>query len=189
MNYYEKNICGTVSIGDRITFTEIADKSLNFSICPGEIKNMWSEIDNLANLLLNFYQLNHHAGSGCIMVSMVLNELIENAVKYSRSQDLAINIDTVKHDEKLFIRVTNQVSEDQWINLMEICRKLFTENLTELFVSKIIENTKNRGNTGIGLIMLKKDFITRIRFVFRKGTDRGHAVSVITELDLPAYQF
>jgi hypothetical protein len=184
--YVKKKMQQQITIGDNIAFTSDESKNLTLSFCPVDILSCGEKSDRLARLIADYYQL--YCDSRCAtVIAMVLNELIENAVKYANKKNDSVTIDTLRNDDRLLIKITNTLSAHRLDSFIEDCQNLFREDLKTLFVNRI-ENLRKRnsGETsgGIGLILLKKDYNTGIKFIFYKNDRDHYLVSVIAELAL-----
>ncbi len=176
----------TITIGDNITFTSDSSRNLTLSFSPDDITNCWSNADRLAGLITDYYHL--HSNKECTtIISTVLNELIENAVKYAENKSETVKIDTLKNEDKLLIKISNTLPAERLTPFIDECKKLFHTDLKTLFIKRI-ESLKKEAprdsSGGIGLILLKKDYNTGIKFIFYENNDVSYKVSVIAELTL-----
>ncbi|HPR49286.1 MAG TPA: DUF6272 family protein [Spirochaetota bacterium] len=175
-----------ITIGDNISFSSDEIKNLTLSFSPVDITNWGKKADKLAHLIADYYRL--YINDECAaLISTVLNELIENAIKYSHKKTDSVTIDTLRNEDKLLIKITNTIAAEKLNPFINECKKLFEEDLKKLFINRI-ESLKNKnGNQtsgGIGLILLKKDYNTGIKFIFYENKNENYTVSVIAELNI-----
>ena len=174
------------SIGDNITVNRVPGRNLTFTFCPDGKDRIWQKADRFAELIADYYQISVNNSSRTVIISHVLNELIENAIKYSRHSSDAVQLETLKNNDKLLIRITNKVSADLWRNFIDQCKILFQDDLKKLFVNRIhsLRKAESNSSAGIGLLLLKKDFNADIKFIFYEHSENNYSVSVIAELSL-----
>lgn len=175
----------TFTIGDDIKINNEKGKNLSFIFCPEDKEKIWQRVDRLSQIIASYHQIaNDNDHKQQAIITHVLNELIENAVKYSRNSYDTVKVDTLKNNDKLLIRITNSLSTDSWQTFLNECNSLFKGDLKEQFIQKIKSLKDNKSSAGIGLILLKKDFNTDIKFIFYEHSDDNYSVAVIAELNL-----
>lgn len=176
----------TITIGDNITFTSDTNRNLTLSFYPDDVINCWSKADRMAELISDYYRLD--CNKECTtLISTVLNELIENAVKYAGNKTETVKIDTLRNEDKLLIKITNKLPAQRLTAFIDECKNLFHTDLKSLFIKRIESLNRDvsaNSSGGIGLILLKKDYNTGIKFIFYENSNDDYNVSVIAELSL-----
>ncbi|PKL37656.1 MAG: hypothetical protein CVV44_15035 [Spirochaetae bacterium HGW-Spirochaetae-1] len=155
-------------IGDSIDLDKAYNNKLYLSLVPENVLSQWSRVSDVANFIADFY--NHDLPSPLAhnTISTVLNELIENAVKFAHDKSVPIDIYTFKNNNEFIFRVTNTVSEGAIDDFSRLCSTLFSQDLNRLYIQRIEDLFHNRAKTGIGLILLKKDYRMDINFGFSR---------------------
>ena len=171
-----------LNIGDHISSFHKNRSVFNYSFTPKDIQNTWESVGEIADLVANHYKGQNDDSINIDLVSMVLNELIENAAKFSYENTSKIKINTNKQENKLIVKITNEVSKERWDQLLKICNELFSNDLHTLFLDRLIKLNNNKKSSGIGLIILKKDYNANLNFTFKKYNNCSLVVSVMAEI-------
>ena len=171
-----------VSIGDPIEFEESAENYFAISFLPLDVFDDWERGSKLANFLADYYYHNFQSESSHNLISTVCNEIIENAVKFSRNNSSPIEIIAKKRRDHLLVRTTNTISNHRCSSFMKTCKDLFREDLDELYIQRIEEGSEIDDVSGIGLILIKKDYDSRVSFDFYR--DETSQVSVTIEINI-----
>jgi len=165
-------------IGDAIDLDKAYNNKLYLSLVPENVLSQWSRVSDVANFIADFYGHDLPSRLAHNTISTVLNELIENAVKFACHKGVPIDIYTFKNGNEFIFRVTNTVSEGTIDDFSRLCSTLFSQDLNRLYIQRIEDLYHNRAKTGIGLILLKKDYRMDINFGFsRMG---GHLALTVT---------
>ncbi|TGK52959.1 DUF6272 family protein [Leptospira bouyouniensis] len=92
-------------------------------------------------------------------ISTVFNELLENAAKYSYDKKADIEISLIHRGQSFEMLVRNKTNESN-VSLYEASLKeIFSaSDLEKLYFQKIESNDPNSNRSGIGLIMVLKDY-------------------------------
>ena len=95
------------------------------------------------------------------ILSTVINELLENAAKFCADKQRLVRVAVRHHGEFVSIETVNVASGAHAARLRETIEELTRSNLDELFTRRM--QTKNApGASGIGLLILKKDYAVRL---------------------------
>ena len=138
----------------------------------------------LANFIAEYYHHNFPGEGHNNLISTVLNEFIENAVKFSRNNSMPVELTTRKRGDSLLMRMKNYLPIHRREPFVEMCRELFTRDLDDLYVERVQANSGNERTSGIGLILIRKDYSAALGFEFTKNETRGACVAVTSELNL-----
>ena len=172
-----------ILLGDAIVIDQNRAETLHLSIMPENLLTYWPKVSDLANFIADFHYYDYPDDMMHNSVSTVLNELIENAAKFSHLKDWPIRINTYLDDNELVFQVGNSISPEGWDNLRKICHDLHSENLESLYLRRIENLYHNKSLTGIGLILLKKDY--RLEMQFRlASTDSVSEVTITAKMKI-----
>ena len=107
-------------------------------------------------------------------VSTIFNELIENGAKFSTNKRRHLTIFLKKYPTVLTLEVENYTDKNSFYNYQKIVRGIFeAEDLDELYFQKLEENAeKQDGGSGIGLLMIVKDFPVKLGTKFIEIDDQ-----------------
>jgi len=147
-----------------LTGEEPIISELYMRFIPLDLVAHWKRCGMVADFLAHFLGYNfENKEMATNIISTVLNEVLENAVKFSvdKSETIALGLRYV--GEHIEVEASNKTDLIKADNLAKYIQKLHTEDLEDLFVQQI-EHTaaKERTASGLGLITLKKDYEARV---------------------------
>jgi hypothetical protein len=170
-----------VEIGDAVDFDEAVESHFAVTFLPLDIFDDWERGGKLADFIAEYYSPQFEQEEQQDMISTVTNELIENAVKFSRNNSTAVEIAVRKRGDSLLIRTQNAIPRHRRETFLATCRELYESDLDQLYLNRI-EDSETSENSRIGLILMKKDYHTHIRFSFDTDEDQVHRVTITLEL-------
>lgn len=142
-----------------------AEGELNISLNPIDMATYWRRCGAVADFVANFY----HNTSTVVdegnknLVSTVFNELIENATKYSTKRDSEIKVNIKLYNTILKMHIVNECNKTNYEALKNGVDKLLSEgDLDGLYINKMIAKSENSKESGIGLLMIIKDYDIKI---------------------------
>jgi serine phosphatase RsbU (regulator of sigma subunit) len=174
---------GTVHVGDKIEFEDSVETSFTVRFLPLDMFDNWQRGSVLSNFTADYFRHNFPAEADGGLISTVVNELVENGAKFSANNSLPVELTLKKARNRLLVRATNSVPHHRCEPFMNVCRQLFDRNLDDLYVERIAEDTGHREASGLGLLLVKKDYCSRLSFDFRFDEDDTVQVSVTAELE------
>ena len=181
MNTDKEKIKRRVIVGDWQDYYDSIENDINLLFRVSSINESWDSIGQITNFLAHYYISYLSKKWDVNGLLFILNEIIENAVKYSKSFTDVIEIKTYIDEDKSLLMVTNRVTEEDYIRFIDSAVDLFSKDLTENYISKLQSLHGNSNSGGIGLIILKKDYDVDI--CFRFTTDYvEYKVTTIVEL-------
>lgn len=171
-----------VEIGDTIDFDAEVENHFAVTFLPLDIFDDWERGGKLANFIAEYFRAHFRRENEQNLISTVSNELIENAVKFSRNNSTEVQVVVRKRGDSLLIRTENAIPRHRRETFLATCKELYESDLDELYLRRIEENVDDAENSGIGLILMKKDYHTHIRFSFYTDENGINRVSVTLEL-------
>lgn len=102
---------------------------------------------------------------------------MDNAAKFSITDDSPVDIEIFLKNERLHLTVTNRISEYQTGEFKRIADNLMTASPEELYIDKE-SGYKGSICDGIGLISIKKYYKIPIDFVFK--SENGISTVAVT---------
>ena len=147
-----------------------ADSRISVHLKPLDLMSHWRRIGILSDFVAYFYGFsfipNETATPEAMRsseivnsISTVFNELLENAAKYSYNDKADIDLELAYRTscfEMVVINYTNDKSLQTYeVNLKEIFE---SENLDDLYIQKLELNENDPHHSGIGLVMILKDY-------------------------------
>jgi hypothetical protein len=97
------------------------------------------------------------------VLSTVINELVENAVKFSDDKRTEARVSVVHHGDVVCIEAVNLTDERRAGELHAFARELERGDPETLFLERVARTTRpGESASGIGLLMLVKDYTARL---------------------------
>ncbi len=173
-----------IFIGDKIEFDKDIETTFEFSFLPLDIFDNWNRAGSLSDFIADYFESYFENKSAHNVISTIFNEFIENAVKFTKNNSQPISIIVKKRNNYLLSRIINTIPVHRKPAFIEICKDLFSKNLDDLFLKKIEEGASDSNKSGIGLILIKKDYQVKTNFDFFKDNNSTNNVAVTFNLNL-----
>jgi hypothetical protein len=166
-----------------VEFSDDFGNVLNIKLYPDDVLNNWNFIGTVADNIYNYYKASFETEINKELVFMALNELVENGVKFSKFGSKYISIDSYKLNDRLYIKVTNDVSIERFDEMRKIKDELETKDLKEIFIKRIKGLRENISSHGIGLVLLKKNPHYKMNISFKDNGFGALQISISIEID------
>jgi hypothetical protein len=161
------------------------DAHLELGVNSFDLRTVWQRCGLLSNLVAGYISSAYFdEGKGYnseifSSISTIFQELIENAAKFSMHRDAVIRI-RVKHYERVTrIEVQNDSSTVHSQKFEAHLKVLFTApDLDDLQVSILESRSRDQLESGIGLLMLLKDYPVRLGVRFASHGQDHDVVTV-----------
>lgn len=141
-----------------------AEGDIFIRLKPIDLSAYWKRVGVLANFAAAFYaytQDKHELHENTI--STVLNEFIENAIKYSVKKDAEVNLHMKLYDEVLKAEIENETTEQHFYKYKAHMEKLLNaEDLDEIYMETLMQKEEGHSDSGIGLLLLLKDYPIKV---------------------------
>lgn len=173
-----------IIIGDKIEFEKDIETTFTFSFIPLDIFDRWERAGFLSNFIADYFESYFANETAHNVISTIFNEFIENAVKFTKNNSLPISITVKKRENELISRITNTIPLHRKTAFIEVCENLFASDLDELFLKKIEDGTVDSKESGIGLILIKKDYKVDTCFDFFISNNLTNSVAITFKLNL-----
>ena len=170
-------------LGDYTELSPTANKNVTLSLLNGDLAKVWKRCGLTANYGAN-YMFPHDEETRQNSLSVVLNELLENATKYSTQQLGTIDVYLLSIDKGVLFQVDNYVSAEQYDVFLQYAQEIINcQDLNEKYLKKLQAiNPQDITTSGrIGLLSIMNFFSIKMGFKFTKLDDSdGYKVSVQT---------
>ena len=151
-----------------------------------ELLNHWERCNDISNKLADeITSLNTCLSKD--LVSHIINELIENAVKYSNNSSNLSHISCLLYDNLLEIKVKNNTNSFFASKFDSYIEDTFQEDLENIFFKYLLQAAESDNkNSGIGLLIIRKDFNAKIGLIIKKDINLNdtYPVEVCVQVDL-----
>ncbi len=133
---------------------------IRLSIFPRDMATQWRRCGLTADFVAGFFSYRYpRRRPAQNSLSTILNEMVENAVKFSSPEDSPIEIALFDVEEQLVLQVDNWAQEEQASRFLETARSLFeTNDVEERYMATISESASASDTSGMGLLTLIHDF-------------------------------
>ncbi|HEX4683881.1 MAG TPA: hypothetical protein VH277_14275 [Gemmatimonadaceae bacterium] len=149
---------------------------LSLSFVPLALVTEWVRCGETADFIARFFAHDYDerelAGT---VLSTVVNELVENTVKFSSDKAVPAQLTVREYPDSLMIMTSNVVTPAQGDAFGQAIATLVSGDPEALFARQIA-NPPETGSPGIGLIMLRKDYGATIGARLRHPNANGAAV-------------
>jgi hypothetical protein len=176
------------SIGD---FRELEGGGARVSLVfyPGDFAVRWSQCSATADFFAEYFAAvdacrrddDEAARSEFIgTVSYIVNELVENAVKFSVGETVEVTV--VVRDDELVALVTNQILAATVEALIDKFRELVSGDPQEMLFARVEANAENpeSGASGLGFLTMMSDYGAKLGWRFDAAPDNPYNVLLKT---------
>lgn len=163
------------------------DSRIDF-VVPLELMDHWQRCSMVSNFLASTHAVGfQNREKVSSLFSIIINELLENAVKFSRDRSKLIMLSLKQRKHDVCIEAINTTDETQATRLNAFIKRLETESPEDLYIHQLenIAVIDNPQLSGMGLIMLLHDYNAHlgIRIVPRIDDSHCYDVSVSVALE------
>ena len=154
-----------VTIGQYDEETSNSASTVHISLFPSDLVSYWSRCGLTADFGASFIAFCFPASkSAQNSMSFILNEVVENAVKFSHGTDLNISINLYHRPDTVVFEVENTVDRKQFDLFCRQAAEIMdsTTSLEERFMSALEAKALNAGGSGLGLLTILHDFNTKL---------------------------
>ncbi|TGL38942.1 DUF6272 family protein [Leptospira perdikensis] len=160
------------------------DSKIQIQLTPLDLMRHWRRIGIMSDFIGYFYGFSflpnvptdsmEMKNSNIVSsISTVFNELLENAAKYSYDKKADIDISLIHRGKTIEMFVQNQTNEKNVTAYEASLKDIFSANdLESLYLEKLETNENDPNRSGIGLIMILKDYPVEMEVNFEsKGEE------------------
>ena len=179
---WDGQLHGTVRLGDKIDFTEGVDSSFTVRFLPLDMFDHWQRGSALSDFTANYFRHNFPSEKQYGLISTVVNELVENAVKFTTNNSLPVDLTLKKARGRMLLQAANTVPLHRAQPFMAVCRDLFEKDLDELYVERLKQENVDPVSSGLGLLLIRKDYSSKLSFEFSFDEDNTVRVTATAEI-------
>src|SRR5262245_38591774 len=147
------------SLVDRQPISELLIRLL-----PLDLVAHWGRCGMTADYMAHFLAYNfENAAIAQNITSTVLNELVENIIKFSADKHREVSIEMCHFGETLSITTRNSTSPARAESLAAFVQRLISEDLEVMFLQQIEQTAAaDKPASGLGLLTLMRDYNARL---------------------------
>jgi len=174
-----------VLLGDLVKNRDESTSMVKIILYPSDLVSYWSRCGLTADFGASFYSFcfpnNKNIRNS---LSFILNEIVENAVKYSKQKKSPIKICLYKEINDLVFEVQNYISPGQQSFFDQYIRHLQDmPDLEEEYLKTIEKNAEHNEKSSLGLLTILNDFKLSMGFNFLPSTDK-YGLSVLVQVKI-----
>jgi len=158
----------------------------------GPLELSWHHCATVSDFIADLFALRFHASRNDYKevrhsIGYLVNELIENAVKFRSPGE--IMIEASMDSESFKVKVSNVVDGGTASDFQNLLSEITIGDPGELLIQRIEENAADpeASGSGLGLLTLMSDYGARLAWIF-SPTDEGDRVCLETYASIPVSQ-
>jgi hypothetical protein len=133
---------------------------IRLSLLPRDMAMQWRRCGLTADFVAGFFAYRYpRCRPTQNSLSTILNEIVENAVKFSSPDDSPIEISLFDADDEIVLQVDNWAQHEQASRFLETARAVLdAADLEARYMDTLRKNALTADASGIGLLTLIHDF-------------------------------
>jgi hypothetical protein len=155
------------------------DGQMSLIFQPIDMMTYWRRCGLSANFVAGFYSYCFQSSeSKSNSLSTIINELLENASKFSKAKDGKIEVDLKHYGNLLKVEISNITSKSLKDNFESFVEKLSPDNVEELYFHNLETKASNDPKSGLGILMMLKDYPVRFGYSFKEIDSDSYEIIV-----------
>jgi hypothetical protein len=160
------------------------EAQFEISVTPIDLMTHWQRCSLLSDLVAGYIAYAYHQSREMhtfhvySSMSTIFQELIENAAKYSRQRETVIRVRVKHFNSVVRIEVQNDATLGTAEKFEETVKTLLNSDLEELHMQIVEDHARERVHSGLGLVLLAKDYPVTFGFSFRRVSDEREIITV-----------
>ena len=144
------------SIGDYVDHLETSGKVLKMNIKPVDVIDSWSRCDMISNFTAHYFTADfQNRNSIYNSLSVILYELIENAIKFTSEKEKPISVSLVENSGKIIIEIINYINKEEIDDFKKLAESLIDNNVVNRnYMKKVTALAGSENVSSIGLVTL-----------------------------------
>ncbi len=138
----------------------------------------WTYISTVRTFVENFMAISLENKKKAGIIAMSVNELIENAIKYSDKDDIQIKFQIISNEKKIFVNVSNHTTNAEEQNLKKILDEINSLPPLEAYMNRMKSSVDSLNNkSAIGLARVRYESNAEISHTYNEeGFVDVHAI-------------
>lgn len=162
-----------------------ADSHMRLVLQPIDLTAFWKRCGLTADFAASFYSYAYNNEKYAEnVVSTIVNEMVENAAKFSRARELKVVIDFRHYSSIMRVEVVNHATTSIRNQFEQYIQKLINSEPDELYFKHLESKQENDPHSGLGLLMMMKDYDVKFGFRFQQITEDVHEITVRAHFSL-----
>ncbi len=164
----------SVIVGPYRTDVDRSDSMIFISLFPADLVKYWSRCGLVADFAATFYSFRFPDSTKArSSLSVILNEIVENAVKFSNTPNNNIAINLFNITDVIVFEVENFIDAERYASFLSKAKELLEGgDIKAQYFEALKAKGRDPGSSGLGLLTIMHDFNARIGIRFSQ-TDAG----------------
>ena len=115
----------------------------------------WTYISAVRTFVENFMAISLDNKKKAGIIAMSVNELIENAIKYSDMEGIQIKFQIISNEKKILVNVSNHATTEEEINLKNILAEINSRAPLEAYMNRMkatLDSLSDKSSIGLARI-------------------------------------
>jgi hypothetical protein len=157
---------------------------LELTVTAIDLTTHWQRCSVMSDLVAGYIAYAYHQSREMhtfhvySSISTIFQELIENAAKYSRQREASIRVRVKHYNSVVRIEVQNDATIGTGERFEQHVKTLLASDLEELHASIVEDRARDGTQSGLGLVLLSKDYPVSFGFSFRRVGDEREVITV-----------
>ncbi|WRH66037.1 MAG: ATP-binding protein [Planktothrix sp. GU0601_MAG3] len=118
-------------------------------------------------------------------VSFIVNELLENAMKFSDyTVNYPISIQLYLKTDRLIFVVVNSINQEKFESFQLFIEKLIHSDSQELYIEQVEKSLDSENSSGLGYLTMINDYLARLGWKFEALQTEPKVLTVTTMVQL-----
>lgn len=154
------------------------------SVTPIDLTTHWQRCSLLSDLVAGYIAYAYHQSREMhtfhvySSISTIFQELIENCAKYSRHREAVIRVRVKHFNSVVRIELQNDATPGNAEKFEGYVKTLLSADLEELHFQIVEDQARASTHSGLGLVLLAKDYPCTFGFSFRRVSDEREIITV-----------
>ncbi len=151
-------------IGAYRTDVNRSDSMIQITLFPADLVKYWSRCGLTADFAASFLAFRFpDSRKAANSLSVILNEIVENAVKFSNTTNGQIAINLINMDDRIIYEVENRVDDSRHAIFLEKAADLLDDgDIEEKYFTALQAKSGNPEGSGLGLLTILHDYKTSL---------------------------
>jgi hypothetical protein len=171
---------GDVVVGPYRMDLDRSDSMIHISLFPSDLVKHWSRCGLTADFAASFFSFRFpDSKKARNSLSVIMNEIVENAVKFSNTPNANIAINLFNMTDLIVFEVENFTNQEQFESFRATARDLLeSSDIEERYFEVLSSKAANSMTSGLGLLTIIHDFNARIGVRFTETDTDTRRVSL-----------
>lgn len=148
---------------------------VNMTLMPSDLGGYWNRCGLTADFGAAFMAFCFPGqGNARNSLSFILNELVENSVKFSNNRENRLNINLIEVDNYIVFEVINSIDTKHYRSFKDYLKEyLLADNMTEKYFELMSDQERLEKKSNLGLMTILNNFNLKLGVQFEQDEEEG----------------